>query len=121
MVALLGSAVILALTGLGMAVTYGLIVSDFSRVPELVGAALSYLPAVWVLVGTALLLYGFIPRAVSVVWAVYAWCCCPGCWATCSTCRPGCTGSPRSSMSRRSRQTISKCCRCCCSLRSRRR
>jgi ABC-2 type transport system permease protein len=63
---------VLALTGLGAGVTYGIIVSDFSRVPELLAAALAYLPATWVLVGVALALYGLVPRATAVAWLAYA-------------------------------------------------
>jgi ABC-2 type transport system permease protein len=37
-----------------------------------VGAELAYLPAVWVLVGLAVLLYGFVPKAAAVAWAAYA-------------------------------------------------
>lgn len=70
-VALLGSVLVLGLTGLGMALTYGIIIGDFSRLPELVGAELTYLPAVWVLVGLTLLLYGLVPRATAAAWAAY--------------------------------------------------
>jgi ABC-2 type transport system permease protein len=71
-IALIGSVLVLGLTGLGMAVTYGIIIGDFGSLPELVGAELSYLPAVWVLVGIALLLYGIAPKATLVTWAAYA-------------------------------------------------
>jgi ABC-2 type transport system permease protein len=72
LVAVVGSVIVLALTGLGTAVTYGLIVSDFGDLAALVAAALVYLPAIWVLLGLALTLYGFAPRATAVVWAAYA-------------------------------------------------
>jgi ABC-2 type transport system permease protein len=72
LVAVLGSVLVLGLTGLGMAVTYGIIIGDFSLLPELVGAELMYLPAVWILVGLALLLYGLAPKAIAVTWAAYA-------------------------------------------------
>jgi ABC-2 type transport system permease protein len=63
---------VLGLTGLGTAMTYGIIVRDFSSLPRLVGAELTYLPAVWVLVGVALLLYGLVPRAALAAWGAYA-------------------------------------------------
>jgi ABC-2 type transport system permease protein len=71
-IAVVGSAIVLGLTGLATAVTYGTIVGDFSSLPELVSASLAYLPAVWVLAGVALLLYGFLPRAALAAWAAYA-------------------------------------------------
>jgi ABC-2 type transport system permease protein len=70
-VAALGSAVVVGVTGLGMAVTYGLTIGDFSSVPRLVGASLTYLPAVWVLVGVAMALFGLAPRLVAAAWGVF--------------------------------------------------
>lgn len=70
-IALIGSVMVLGLAGLGAAVTYGIIVADFSSAPRLIGATLAYLPAVWVLVGVALLLYGLLPRAAAFAWAAY--------------------------------------------------
>jgi len=71
-IAVVGSVIVLGLTGLGTAVIYGIIVGDFSTLPRLVGASLAYLPAVWVLAGLALLLYGVVPRAALAAWAAYA-------------------------------------------------
>lgn len=71
-IAVLGSVLVLGLTGLGTAVTYGIIVGDFSTLGRLLGAELAYLPAVWVLTGVALLLYGLLPRAAVAAWGVYA-------------------------------------------------
>jgi ABC-2 type transport system permease protein len=71
-IAVVGSVIVLGLTGLGMAVTYGTIVGDFSSLPRLVGAELAYLPAVWILTGIALLLYGLVPRAALAAWGAYA-------------------------------------------------
>lgn len=71
-VAVLGSVIVLGLTGLGTAVTYGIIVQDFSSLPRLVGAELTYLPAVWILTGVALLLYGLVPKAALAAWGAYA-------------------------------------------------
>lgn len=71
-VAVVGSVIVLGLTGLGTAVTYGIIVGDFSLLPRLVGAELAYLPAVWILVGVALLIYGLVPRIAAAAWGAYA-------------------------------------------------
>jgi polyether ionophore transport system permease protein len=69
-----GTVLILAGAGLGMGLAYGLSIDDLSTVPELVGAAVAFAPAVWVLVGVGVALYGLAPRAVAVLWGVLALC-----------------------------------------------
>ncbi|WP_328396897.1 ABC transporter permease [Nocardia sp. NBC_00416] len=69
-----GSAVVVALSGFGMGVTYGLITGDPAQMVTLTGAALTYLPAVWVLGGVTLLLFGFAPLINSAAWLVMAFC-----------------------------------------------
>jgi ABC-2 type transport system permease protein len=66
-----GSAVVLAAGGLGAGLTHGLRTGDLgTAVPKLVGAALVPLPAVWLLAGVGLALFGLLPRAaVPVAWA----------------------------------------------------
>jgi ABC-2 type transport system permease protein len=73
-VALGGSVLLMALAGLGMGVTYGIAVSDMGQVGRLVGAALGFVPALWVLVGLTFALFGLAPRAVSVAWAALVAC-----------------------------------------------
>lgn len=73
-IVLAGSAMVVALSGAGMGVTYGLITSDLSQVVTLTGAALTYLPAVWVLGGVTLFLFGFAPLINSVAWLAMAFC-----------------------------------------------
>jgi ABC-2 type transport system permease protein len=73
--ALLGPAVVLAVTGLAIGVTYGVSVGDVStEVPRMVGAGLAQVPAAWVLAGFAVLLFGLLPRLAPVSWAVLAIC-----------------------------------------------
>ncbi|MGC4804911.1 ABC transporter permease [Micromonospora sp. DT233] len=74
--ALLGPVVMLAATGLATGLSYGLSVGDVAgRVPRLTGAALAHVPAVWVLVGLAVLLFGLLPRfSVPMAWAALAAC-----------------------------------------------
>jgi ABC-2 type transport system permease protein len=74
--ALLGPAVMLAVTGAATGLAYGLAVSDVAgRMPRLTGAALAHVPAVWVLVGLAALLFGLLPRlSVAGAWAALAAC-----------------------------------------------
>ena len=72
--ALVGSAVMLAAAGFGNGLTYGISIGDLGEVPRLTAAALAYLPAMWVLVGVTMLLFGFAPRAVLVAWGALALC-----------------------------------------------
>ena len=73
-VTLLGSAVVLAMGGLGTGLAHGLLSGDTAAVPRLLGAALAYLPAPWVLVGVAVVLFGLVPRVAAAAWAVLAGC-----------------------------------------------
>ncbi|VVJ20509.1 Efflux ABC transporter [Amycolatopsis camponoti] len=59
--AVLGSAFLLAVTGLAMGSAYG---------ASLVPAALAQLPAVWVLAGLSALLIGFVPRFAAAAWGL---------------------------------------------------
>jgi ABC-2 type transport system permease protein len=73
-VALGGSAALMAAAGLGMGLTYGVAVSDLGQVGRLVGAAVAFVPALWVLVGVTLVLFGFAPRATAAAWGVLVAC-----------------------------------------------
>jgi ABC-2 type transport system permease protein len=69
--ALLGPVVLMAAAGVATALTYGLGVGDvWGQVARLVGASLSHLPAIWVLAGLTLALFGLRPRLVGLAWAV---------------------------------------------------
>ncbi|MEU0946997.1 ABC transporter permease [Streptomyces canus] len=59
-----GSALIMLLAGLGFAVGYG------KEVGPILGGCLVQLPAVWVVAGLAVLLYGLAPRLAPLAWAV---------------------------------------------------
>ncbi|WP_072804811.1 ABC transporter permease [Rhodococcoides yunnanense] len=73
--ALVGSAVAMLVVGFATGITYGLGVGDLGSVlPGVLGGALSQLPAVWVLAGVTVLLFGAIPRWTSAAWAVLAAC-----------------------------------------------
>jgi ABC-2 type transport system permease protein len=57
--------------GAAAGLSYGAAVGDIGgRVPRLVAAALVQLPAVWLLVGVSLLLFGLVPRLSGLAWAV---------------------------------------------------
>jgi ABC-2 type transport system permease protein len=66
--------VLLAL-GLGEGTAYALTVSDLSQVPRLIGAALVYLPAVWLIIAVAVLAIGWWPRLTAVLaWVAVGYC-----------------------------------------------
>jgi ABC-2 type transport system permease protein len=74
-VALFGSALVLLALGLGEGTAYALTVADLSQVPRLVGAALVYLPAVWLIIAVAVLAVGWWPRLTAVLaWVAVGYC-----------------------------------------------
>lgn len=71
--ALAGSAVVLAAGGLALGLAHGLRVGDIGGyVPTMLGSTLSQLPAVWVVVGVAAVLFGLLPRYTAAAWAFAA-------------------------------------------------
>ena len=73
-IALGGSVIVLAAAGLGSGLTYGIVIGDPGQVPRMLGAALAYVPALWLFVGLAALLFGLIPRGVAAAWAALTAC-----------------------------------------------
>ncbi|WP_249998356.1 ABC transporter permease [Actinoplanes sp. M2I2] len=74
-VALAGTAVVLLAIGLGEGAAYAVTVSDPGQVPRVIGVALTYLPAVWLIVGVAVLAVGWLPRvAAALAWAAVGYC-----------------------------------------------
>ncbi|MEU0910380.1 ABC transporter permease [Streptomyces althioticus] len=69
-VALVGGTAVLASAGLGFGLAGAASTGDPGLVPELLGAALAYAPALWVTAGVAAVLYGWFPRAVRAAWIV---------------------------------------------------
>ncbi|MEU3395975.1 ABC transporter permease [Streptomyces filamentosus] len=63
-----GSAAILVLSGLGLALSYG------HRAGAVLGASLAQLPAVWTLASVAVLLWGAVPRAAGAAWGAAGLC-----------------------------------------------
>jgi ABC-2 type transport system permease protein len=58
----LGSAVLLVISGALMGVAYGALVGASSKGAQLTGASIAYWPAVMLLVGVAVALFGWFPR-----------------------------------------------------------
>ena len=73
-VALAGSALITLAAGLGMALTDAVISGSFSNVPSLIVGSLSFVPALWVLIGIAFALFGVLPRAMAAAWGALGAC-----------------------------------------------
>jgi ABC-2 type transport system permease protein len=72
---LIGPVVILALAGLLGGLTYGVISGDVAgQVPRVLGAAMVQLPAVWILTGVAMALYGLAPGVVALSWGALIAC-----------------------------------------------
>jgi ABC-2 type transport system permease protein len=73
MFAIAGPALAMLVVGFSAGLAYGVGVGDVGSVlPGVLGAALSQLPAVWVLVGVAAVLFGALPRFSTAIWAVLA-------------------------------------------------
>lgn len=70
LVAFVGSALVVAAAGLGMGLADAMVGGDAGQVLRLAGASLAHVPALWVLVGVAIALFGWRPRAVAAAWAV---------------------------------------------------
>jgi ABC-2 type transport system permease protein len=73
-VALAGSVIVLAAGGLGAGLSYGIASGDLGQAPRLLGAALAYTPALWLLAGLATALFGLVPRGAAAAWAALAAC-----------------------------------------------
>lgn len=68
--ALLGTALLLTVAGVGAGLAYGLQIDDVGgQVTRLLGAALVQLPAAWVLAGLGMALFGLAPRFAVLTWA----------------------------------------------------
>ncbi|QKT09408.1 ABC transporter permease [Rhodococcus sp. W8901] len=70
--ALIGPAVALTVAGLAAGFAYGASVDDIGgEVPRILGAALVQLPAVWLVTGITVALFGVLPRFAPAAWAVF--------------------------------------------------
>ncbi|SFD63393.1 ABC-2 type transport system permease protein [Actinopolyspora alba] len=67
---LCGSVLVMGGAGLGAGLVYAGTSGDPSNAARILGAALAYLPAVWVLAGLSTLLFGVLPGATGLSWLV---------------------------------------------------
>ncbi len=72
--AVVGTVLILAACGLGAGIADAISTDDAGRVLVLLGSAVALAPAVWVLVGVAVALFGVVPRAAPAAWGVLGAC-----------------------------------------------
>jgi ABC-2 type transport system permease protein len=71
-VAALGSTLLLGLAGAGMGLMHAILTADPGQLGRLTGATVVYAPAVWTIVGAAAALFGLLPRAAALGWALLA-------------------------------------------------
>lgn len=69
-VVLVGAVVMMLSAGIGFGVSGASSMADVSYFPKLVGAALVYVPALWVTAGLAAVLFAVVPRAATLAWIV---------------------------------------------------
>jgi len=69
--ALVGGVAILVAIGLGMGTAHAISSGSAGEVPRVVAAALVYAPAVAVLAGAAVAVFGLAPRATGAIWAAF--------------------------------------------------
>lgn len=68
-IALLGTALLSLLAGVAAGVANGLQTGTMDHVGTVIGGVLVHLPAIWVLTGLIVLLFGYTPRLVVLTWA----------------------------------------------------
>ena len=73
-VAVAGTVLVLGASGLGAGIADAIASGDAGRLPLLLGSSLALAPAVWVLAGAAVALFGFVPRAAAAAWGVLGAC-----------------------------------------------
>lgn len=66
--AVLAPALVLIIFALSMGLSYGIITNNISDTIRILGAALVYLPAVWLFTGISMALFGLKPRLASLSW-----------------------------------------------------
>jgi ABC-2 type transport system permease protein len=71
--AMLGAAVLMVLTGTAIGIGYALSIGDLSQVGRLALASAGAVPAAWVMVGLAVAIWGYWPRLSWLAWALFVW------------------------------------------------
>ncbi|MEV0248016.1 ABC transporter permease [Nocardia sp. NPDC050712] len=68
--ALLGPAVLLLVAGAAVGIVWGASTGEMSKLPDALGGAAVQVPAVWVITGITVAIYGLAPRFTPVAWGV---------------------------------------------------
>jgi ABC-2 type transport system permease protein len=71
---LAGTVALLVVSGLGLGLTYGLVISDATQPLRMAALTVVYAPAALAPAALAVLLVGWLPRAVAVAWLVLGYC-----------------------------------------------
>ena len=69
-VALAGSAVLMAITGLGLGISVAGALGDNGLIGRVLGATMAHVPAIWLVTGIAVALFGLASRAMPLAWIV---------------------------------------------------
>ncbi len=77
-VAFSGTAFIMAVTGAATGAGFAAVTGDAGQIPRLLGAAIVMVPAMLVVAGVTMVLYGAAPKLTVVAWAVLAFVCVVG-------------------------------------------
>ena len=72
-VALVGTVVLALVCGVAMGAAAALVLGEVAKIGELTAAGLVMVPAMWLLAGATLLIYGVLPRWSLAAWALVAW------------------------------------------------
>ncbi|MFP3916004.1 MAG: ABC transporter permease, partial [Actinomycetota bacterium] len=72
-VALAGSAMLMLGAGLGLGLGAAQALGDWAMLGRILGGALGHLPAIWVVAGAGIALFGMAPRLIPLVWVVVAY------------------------------------------------
>jgi ABC-2 type transport system permease protein len=72
-IALLGGVVMLLVSGVGLGLAAAAGTGDSGLFWDVVKASLGYAPAVWLTAGLAVTVFGLLPRAIGLAWALLVW------------------------------------------------
>ena len=70
LIAMIGSAVVLLLGSVSLGILAAVDQNDTGLFWQIIGAALAYVPAIWLLIGLVSLMFGFLPQALVLPWVV---------------------------------------------------
>lgn len=72
LISLIASFIMLSLAGLGLGTVADAMMEEGFDVGMAYGAALAYLPALWVMIGLAVVLFGWVPKYTGIIWLYLA-------------------------------------------------